>query len=62
MFTFSRYGVKDINIYNRIYCDFIDWCKAKVKAGTFSTYTNGEPVCFSGEMELSYRTFLRSRN
>lgn len=62
MFRFSEYGVKDIDVYSRIYSEFIEWCKKKVKTGTFSTYTNGEPVCFSGGIEIPYRAFLANRN
>ena len=57
MFKFSKYGVKNISIYFALYGDFINWCKTKVKVGTFSTYTNGEPVCFSEGIEIPYRSF-----
>ena len=62
MFKFSEYGVKNIEIYSNIYSDFIDWCKTKVKSGTFGTYMDGEPVCFSGGIEIPYRAFLANRN
>lgn len=57
MFRFSEHGVENPEIYGRIYADFIEWCKTKVKSGTFSTYVDGEPVCFSNGVELSYRLY-----
>lgn len=47
MFKFSKYGIKDIEFFSWWYADFISWCKSIVKTGTFSTYCDGEPVCFS---------------
>jgi hypothetical protein len=62
MFKFSEYGVKNPEIYSRVYADFIDWCKTKVKSGTFSTYMDGEPVCLSAGREIPYRVFLANRS
>ena len=61
MFKFSEFGVKNTEIYSNIYSDFIVWCKTKVKGGTFSTYMDGEPVCYSGGIEISYRAFLANQ-
>lgn len=62
MFRYSGAGIKNVEIYNRIYKDFVEWCKTVVKQGTFSTYCDGEPVCFSGGIELTYRMYLDSIN
>lgn len=58
MFGFSEYGIKNKELFCRIYSDFIEWCKSKVITGTFSTYMDGEPVCFSQGIELSYKLYL----
>jgi hypothetical protein len=60
MFKFSPYGIKDSNLWQMIYGDFIEWCKTQVTAGTFSTYCNGEPVCMCCGFELSYRMYLNA--
>lgn len=62
MFKFSEYGVKNIEAYSIAYSGFINWCKTKVKSGIFSTYMDGEPVCISGGIEISYRAFLANSN
>ena len=62
MFKFSEYGVKNKELFQMIYGDFIQWCRTIVSTGTFSTYCDGEPVCFSYGNELSYRDYLRSLN
>jgi hypothetical protein len=61
MFRFSEHGVKNQEAYSIAYADFIEWCKTKVKSGTFSTYMDGEPVCFCAGVEIPYRAFLASR-
>lgn len=61
MFEFSKFGIDNKDVYCRIYSDFIAWCKNQVKSGMFSTYTNGEPVCFSNGLEISYRIYLANR-
>ena len=62
MFSYSKAGVKNIDTYNMAHKGFIDWCKSHVNSGTFSTYCDGEPVCFSSGLELSYRIYLAARN
>ena len=61
MYKFSEYGIKNQVLFNKLYSDFITWCKSKVSEGTFSTYCDGEPVCFSCGCELSYRMFLNGK-
>jgi hypothetical protein len=61
MFKFSQAGVKDPELFGRLYKDFIDWCKQQVTSGTFSTYCNGEPVCLSGGIEISYSAYLKNK-
>ena len=61
MFNFSEHGIKDVYIYSKVYKDFIEWCKTKVRTGTFSTYVDGEPVCFSKGIEISYREYLANQ-
>lgn len=61
MFKFSEHGVENPEIYSKVYADFIEWCKTKVKSGIFSTYMDGEPVCLSVGIEIPYREFLDER-
>jgi len=58
MYKFSPYGVKNPELFELLYKDFIDWCKQQVPHGTFSTYCDGEPVCMSYGSELSYRDYM----
>lgn len=58
MFRFSEHGVKNQEAYSIAYADFIEWCKTKVESGTFSTYVDGEPVCYCAGLEMSYRMYL----
>ena len=58
MFKFSEHGIKNKELFCKIYSDFIEWCKSVVFEGTFSTYMDGEPVCFSQGVELTYRDYL----
>jgi hypothetical protein len=58
MFEFSEHGVKNSELFSRLYNDFINWCKEKLPSGTFSTYCDGEPVCLYCGIELSYRDYL----
>lgn len=58
MFQYSRYGIQDKELFASIYASFINWCKSIVKEGTFSTYMDGEPVCYSNGLELSYSMYL----
>lgn len=62
MFGYSKAGVKNIDIYNIAHKGFIDWCKSLLNHGTFSTYCDGGPVCFSSGLELSYRMYLVAQN
>ena len=61
VFKFSEHGVKNQEAYITAYADFIEWCKSILPQGTFSTYMDGEPVCFCAGLELSYRTYLKSK-
>ncbi len=61
MFKFSEYGIKNKDLFCRIYSDFIDWCKTKATSGTFSTYMDGEPYFTCCGLEVSYRTYLANR-
>lgn len=60
MFKFSKHGIKNKEAFCVAYIDFIEWCKSKLQQGTFSTYCDGEPVCFCAGFELSYRTYLEN--
>lgn len=60
MFEFSKHGIKNKDEFSEKYSDFIEWCKSKVSASTFSTYYNGEPFFFNSFVELSYSRFLQS--
>lgn len=62
MFEYSKAGVKNINAYNMAFAGFINWCKSLVTAGTFSTYCDGEPVCFCGGQEITYRMYQQTIN
>lgn len=62
MFNYSKAGVKNIEVYNRIYKGFVEWCKTIIKHGTFSTYCDGEPVCFSDGNEITYRMYQSAIN
>ncbi len=62
MFKFSPYGIRDPELWQRIYGDFMEWCMRRVQSGTFSTYCDGEPVCLCAGMELSYRDYLAHIN
>lgn len=59
-FKYSEHGIKNKEIYERIYSDFIEWCKTKASGGTFSTYMDGEPVFMFAGIEISYSSFLRN--
>lgn len=61
MFKFSKAGVKNPDIFERIYKDFIDWCREQLPSGTFSTYCDGEPVCFCNGAEIPYSAFLKRK-
>lgn len=61
MFEYSEHGIKNKEVFCRIYADFIEWCGSRVKSGTFSTYVDGEPVCFSNGAEISYRLYLANK-
>lgn len=61
MYNFSKAGIKNKELYCRIYADFISWCKSIVPSGTFSTYSDGEPACFYLGVELSYSNFLNNK-
>ena len=61
MFKFSQHGIKDQELFCNLYSDFIKWCKGIVTSGTFSTYCDGEPVCFSYGAELSYSMYLTNK-
>jgi hypothetical protein len=61
MYKFSKAGVKNPELFERIYQDFVDWCKQQATGGTFSTYCDGEPVFMSCGFELSYRDYLRTQ-
>lgn len=60
MFRYSPYGIKSPAIFSVVYEGFINWCKSQVKEGIFSTYCDGEPVCYSNGVELSYRQYLQA--
>ena len=57
MYKFSPHGVKNPELFERLYKGFVDWCKQKASSGTFSTYCDGEPVFMSCGCELSYRDY-----
>jgi hypothetical protein len=59
MFNFSEHGVKNKDIFCRIYSDFVDYCKSNFTAGTFSTYCDGEPVFMQCGFEFSYSAYKR---
>lgn len=59
MFRYSKAGVKDIKLFELLFFDFIAWCKTVVNHGTFSTYCDGEPVCFSDGDAMGYREYLK---
>jgi hypothetical protein len=59
-YRFSQYGIKNPEIFERIYQGFIEWCKTKASSGTFSTYCDGEPVFMSAGFELSYRDYQKA--
>ena len=61
MFKFSEHGIKNKEAYKEAYADFIEWCKNKLSSGIFSTYMDGEPVCFCSGLEVSYRAYLKNR-
>ena len=50
MFKFSEHGIKDKDVFCRIYSGFVDYCKSNFTSGTFSTYCDGEPFFY--EMRL----------
>lgn len=54
---FSEHGIKDKEVFQRIYSDFIDYCSRYATSGTFSTYTDGEPVFMVAGFEIAYSTF-----
>jgi hypothetical protein len=58
MFNFSSAGIDDSELFTRIYEDFINWCKQQLPSGTFSTYCDGEPVCYSCGIAISYSEYL----
>ncbi len=60
-FRFSPHGIESKELFCKFYADFIEWCKSVVSEGCFSTYMNGEPVCFSRGLELSYRVYLANK-
>lgn len=62
MFKFSEHGIENKQLFCTVYADFIEWCKGKLSSGTFSTYMDGEPVCFNAGVELKYRMFLMDTN
>lgn len=59
MFQFSEYGIKNIEAYKIAYSDFIEWCRARAKQGTFSTYMDGEPVFLTLGTEVSYSHYKK---
>jgi len=59
MFKYSEHGIKNKEIFKRLYVDFIEYCKSKTNQGTFSTYMDGEPVFFSRGTEFSYRKYKK---
>lgn len=58
-YKFSEYGIKDKEVFKRLYSDFIDYCSRYAESGTFSTYTDGEPVFMTHGNEIAYGTFNR---
>ena len=56
-YKFSEYGIKDKEVFQRFYSDFIEYCKRYSISGTFSTYTDGEPVFMAAGFEIAYNTF-----
>ena len=58
MFSFSKAGIKNEEVFCLAYSEFMNWCKQYALGGTFSTYCDGEPVFFCAGLELSYRTYL----
>ena len=58
-YKFSEYGIKDKELFKRLYSDFIDYCSRYSESGTFSTYMDGEPFFMTRGNEISYRTFIR---
>ncbi len=61
MFKFSKHGIKNKDSFELAYINFIEWCKRILPSGTFSTYVDGEPVCFYQGTELTYRDYLRNK-
>lgn len=57
MINYSNHGIKNKSVFEFVYEDFIEWCKSNFDSGTFSTYKDGEPVFFSGGVEISYRQY-----
>jgi hypothetical protein len=58
MYKFSTAGVKNPELFERLYEGFIRWCKQLAPSGTFSTYCDGEPVFMFSGIELSYRDYV----
>jgi len=59
-FKFSKYGIKNKDLFCRLYAGFIKWCKSELPEGIFSTYMDGEPYCSCQGVEITYRDFRRS--
>ena len=58
MTSFNYSGkIKNLNYFNSLYGDFVEWCKRQYPFGTFHLYQNGEPYFEFYGTQVSYKYF-----
>ena len=60
-FRFSKSGISDPVAYYLAYRDFVEYCATRASNGTFTTYTDGEPLFLSCGIEFRLRDYQAMR-